>query len=190
MPISELLPLPPLAAAAAVLGLVGIPPLSTASRRTLGLSATVAPQSWELVVSAVLAVLVIVFVVWWQHRRLTRANELVTGPAWVQDWLGLETGVNVVIVRPITAVSVWCARFDDRIIAQVVGAVGAGGLRLSRIVDSRLERGFSGAVGAVAGGARKLAASAVRPQTGLVHQYYAQAIIIVVVLAAVFVLVR
>ncbi len=190
MPVSELLPLPGLAAAAAVLGVFGIPSFSAAWARTLGLPQPIVPAPWELVVSALLAVTVIVVVARWQHRRLEGANELLAEFGWLRDWLGLEAGINAIIVRPVTALSVWCARFDDRVIAHVGDALGAGAMRLSRFVDSRLERGLSGAVGAVAGGARKLAASAVRPQTGLIYQYYVQAIIILVVLAAVFVLVR
>lgn len=190
MPVSEVLPLPALATAAVVLALLGIPSVSAAWARLLGLPDPVAPAPWELVVSAAVAVAVIVVVAWWQRVRLARADELVAEAAGLRGWLGLEAGVNVVIVRPITALSGWCARFDDRILVRVVDAVGAGAVRVSHIVDSRLERGFGGAVGAVAGAVRKLAASAVRPQTGLIHQYYAQAIIVMVVLSAVLVLVR
>lgn len=190
MPISELLPLPPLAAVGAGLGILAIPSLSTAWSKTLRVSNSGAPQPWELVVSSAVAVAVIVLVAWWQNHRLLRTNTLVSGPVWLQDWPGLETAVRVTVIRPIGALARWCARFDDRVIAGVVDAVGTGAWRLSRTVDSRLERGFSGAVVAVGAGTRKLAASAVRPQTGLIYQYYAQAIIIMVVLAAVFVLVR
>lgn len=190
MPVSELLPLPPLAVVAAGIGILGIAPFSATWLNTLGLVASDGPQPWELVVSASLAVVVIVLVYRWQNRRLVRTNELITGGTWLRDWLGLEAAANMVIVRPIITLAEWCARFDDGVIARTVDAVGAGVPRLSRLVDIRFERGFSGAVGTVATGARRLAASAVRPQTGLLHQYYVQAIAIMIVLAAVFVLVR
>ncbi|MFW6204947.1 MAG: hypothetical protein ACOC96_08230, partial [Actinomycetota bacterium] len=51
------------------------------------------------------------------------------------------------------------------------------------------EAGVDGAVRALARGARRLGSLARTPQTGMLHQYYAQTAVAVVVLAAAFVLV-
>jgi NADH-quinone oxidoreductase subunit L len=190
LPLSELLPLPPRAGAAAVLGILALPPVSAAWQSVLGLGAARVPQPWELVVSAALAVAVIVITAWLQNRRLARSNALVAAPRWFGDWLDLEAAARVFVVRPITNLSELSARFDDRVIAGAVSALAAGTLRLSRATDARLETALAGSVDAVARATRRLATRAVRPQTGFVYQYYAQAIVAMVVLAAVFVFVR
>jgi NADH:ubiquinone oxidoreductase subunit 5 (subunit L)/multisubunit Na+/H+ antiporter MnhA subunit len=190
IPVSELLPLPALAIAATVLGVLGVPPLAAAWSRTLGTPDAPTSPPWEFAMSATLAVTVIVLVVWWQHRRLTRSDELVADTAWLRDWLKMEAGIDVIVVRPIRALSAWCSRFDDRVLSQAVTTVGSAVLRLSRVVNARLEWAIAAAVAFVADGARRLATAAVRPQTGLLHQYYDQAIVGMAVLVAVFILMR
>lgn len=189
-PIAELLPLPVLAAAAAGLGVFALPSPADGWQRLLGRPVSEAPAAWELAVSAMLAVAVVVAVGWLQWRRLGRSAELISGPGWLRDWLGLEKAATVVIVRPIMAFAQSCARFDDRVIAGGIEAAGPRVVQFSQWVEARIERGFMDAVGGIAEGARKLAVSARRPQSGMIHQYYAQAIVVMVVFAAVFVLVR
>jgi NADH-quinone oxidoreductase subunit L len=190
IPIAELLPLPVLAAAAAGLGVFALPPLAESWQSLLGNPVPSAPAAWELALSAVLAVAVFVAMGWLQWRRLIRSDTLISGPGWLQDWLGLEKATNAVIVRPTMALAQSCARFDDRVIARGIELAGAGVVQFSLWVEARIERGFDDAVSGIAGSARKLAVSARRPQTGMVHQYYAQAIVILVAFAVVLVLVR
>lgn len=190
IPIAELLPLPVLAAAAAGLGVFAIPPLAEGWQSLLGNPVPNAPMAWEIAVSTVLAVTVLVAVGWVQWRRLIQSNTLISGPGWLQNWLGLEKAANAVIVRPTMALAQFCARFDDRVIARGIDASGSGSVQFSLWVEARIERGFEDAVRGVASNARKLAAAARRPQTGMVHQYYAQAIVILVAIAVVLVLVR
>lgn len=81
-------------------------------------------------------------------------------PAWLRGWLGLEAAAHAVVVRPVLALADVLARFDD-------GALHGGAVR------------------GVATGARRLGQLARRPQTGQLHQYYAQ---VAAVLAAAVVL--
>ncbi|KOX10279.1 NADH dehydrogenase [Nocardiopsis sp. NRRL B-16309] len=135
---------------------------------------------------------------------------------WAGDWLGLERLVRGVVVRPAMALARALAAVDDRVIAVgartgaesvlttarglssfddrvVAGAVRAGarlGLAAADTIRDRVEAAADRSVGAVASAARTAAAWALRPQTGLLHQYYAQAVVAILVLATVFVLMR
>ncbi|HJU01075.1 MAG TPA: NADH-quinone oxidoreductase subunit L, partial [Actinomycetes bacterium] len=64
------------------------------------------------------------------------------------------------------------------------------GRAAARLTDARLEWSVDGAVRAVAAGARRLGALARRPQTGQLHQYYAQAAVALATLAILLILVR
>jgi NADH-quinone oxidoreductase subunit L len=188
--VAELLPLPVLAAAAAGLGVLAIPALAGRWQGLLQSPKPEGPAYWELGLSALLAAAVLAVVVWLQTARLAQSGKLMIGADWLSDWLGLERFFRATIVRPTVALAKWCARFDDRVIAGGVDAAAMVTLRSSRIVEARLERGVAGGVSAIVGSIRRLAVSARRPQTGLIHQYYAQSIVIMVALAAVFVLAR
>lgn len=188
--VAELLPLPVLAAAAAGLGVLAIPALAGKWQGLLQSPKPQGPAYWELALSALLAAAVLAVVVWMQTGRLAQSGMLIIGADWLSDWLGLERFFRATIVRPTVALAKGCARFDDKVIAGGVDAAAMMTLRFSRIVEARLERGVAGGVSAIAGSVRRLAVSARRPQTGLIHQYYAQSIVIMVALAAVFVLAR
>ncbi|MBA8824891.1 hypothetical protein FHX42_002238 [Saccharopolyspora lacisalsi] len=82
------------------------------------------------------------------------------------------------------------AAFDDRVLDRVVMAVPAAGMWLARLVDRGAETPVDGVVRLVAQGARGLGTLARRPQTGQLHQYYAQATAALVVLALFLVFVR
>jgi NADH-quinone oxidoreductase subunit L len=94
------------------------------------------------------------------------------------------------VVRPALDLSRALARFDDRVIDGAVRGISAGVLGSAQLADRRGESAVSGVVGAVAACARDLGRLARRPQTGLVHQYYAQAVAVLAVLAVVVLLVR
>ncbi|WP_304450645.1 NADH-quinone oxidoreductase subunit L [Nocardiopsis sp. YSL2] len=135
---------------------------------------------------------------------------------WAADWLDLERLVLGGVVRPAMALARSLAAFDDRVVAGgaragaelgltaarglaafddrvVAGGVRAGahlGLTAADAVRDRVETTADRSVGAVASAARTAAAWALRPQTGLLHQYYVQALVAILVLATVFVLMR
>jgi NADH-quinone oxidoreductase subunit L len=164
-------PLVVLAALAATLGVLAWP-----------LAVEPAPAGWELVVSVVLAVLA-VLVTWRLGHRLP-------APAPLAEWLGLERAARVAVVRPTLALAHTLARFDDRVLDRAVTAAAAGTVALARALDRRGEWSVDGAVRAIASAARALARLARRPQTGQVHQYYAQAAGALALLALFLVVVR
>jgi hypothetical protein len=159
----------------------------------------------ELAGSAVLALAMLTLVA----VALRRRRPL---PSWAVNWLGLERAVHVVVVRPTLALSETLARFDDgfldRGLLRMARTAVASARRLGQFDDTRLDgaveaiaragtvagaraadadvRGVDGAVEGVARQLRRLGTLARRPQTGQIHQYYAQ---IAIVLAAVFVLI-
>ncbi|MGQ0483522.1 MAG: NADH-quinone oxidoreductase subunit 5 family protein [Pseudonocardia sp.] len=163
-------PLVALAGAAAGAGLLTVP-----------LTVEPAPAGWELTVSAVLAV-VAVAVAW-------RLTERLPVPRPLADWLGLERAARLVVVRPTFGLARVLARFDDEVLDRGVATLAGGTLAAAALLHRRAEPFVDGAVGGVATGARALGRSARRPQTGQIHQYYAQACVGVAALALLTVLV-
>jgi NADH-quinone oxidoreductase subunit L len=168
-------PLVVLALLAASLGL--LPLLTTGS-----LAVRTAPAVWELAVSALLAVLAVALT--W------RFAERLPAPAPLRGWLGLEGAARVLLVRPTLALARAAARFDDRVIDRGVDSAARGVVGAARLLDRRGELSVDGAVRVIAAGARSLGRLARRPQTGQIHQYYAQAAAAFVVLALVLIAVR
>jgi NADH-quinone oxidoreductase subunit L len=180
-------PLVALAALAAGLGALGLPPVVAALERTVGAEGEPAPAAWELALSAVLAVGAVLLV------RCRRGRLPVPSPSaerWLVQWLRLEDLARAVLLRPTMALARALARFDDRFIDGVVRGAAATGQVAARLADLRLEWTVDGAVRAIAAGARWLGAMARRPQTGQLHNYYAQAAVGLGVLALILVLVR
>jgi NADH-quinone oxidoreductase subunit L len=131
-------------------------------------------------------------------------------------WLGLERAVHAAVVRPVLGLARALARFDDRVLDRGVtalpGAVRALSRALATVDDRGLDRAVdgtarrtraaadllerrgelsvNGVVAAVAAGSRALGRLARRPQTGLIHQYYAQAAGALALLALLVVVVR
>ncbi len=165
----------PLAAGAAVLGLLVWPPVGEALRRAVGEVGAPRPGFGELVLSAAIGV---GFVLAVARLRLPE-------PRWGLSWLGLEATARVVVVRPVLWLAGQLARFDDRVLDRGVEAAGRGTLRAARAAAAGDDGGIDRAVAGVAAGARWLGSLARRTQTGQLHQYYVQA---AVVLGAVLVL--
>ncbi len=159
----EQAPLVVLAAGAAVLGVLALPPVGDALQRGLGVPAEPSAGPAELALSAVLALVVLAAVARW------RAPE----PAWALDWLKLEPLTDAVVVRPVLALAESLARFDDHVLDAGVTRVARGGLALGRLAG-RTDVAVDAAVAAVAAGTRRLGSLARRPQTGQLHQYYLQ----------------
>ncbi len=141
------------------------------------------PPTWELVLSAVLAIGAAAGTWRW-------ADRLSAAPAALRDWLGLERAAATLVVTPTMALARALAAFDDRVVHRAVLAVPAAGLRLARLADRRAALSVSGALEVIVSGSRRLGRLARRPQTGQLHQYYAQAAVGLAVLAILVVVVR
>jgi NADH:ubiquinone oxidoreductase subunit 5 (subunit L)/multisubunit Na+/H+ antiporter MnhA subunit len=162
---------------------VALPPLA-AGAVMLGVPAFAGVAWWELVVSGVLALLVTGLTA----RAVSRRD--LPAPAPLLDWLGLEKFANTLVARPTLALANGLARFDDKAVAGTVRATAAVGTAFARLVDRRVEWSVDGAVRLVAQGFRVLGRLARRPQTGQVHHYYAQAVVVLAALAVLLLLVR
>ncbi|GAA2144735.1 NADH-quinone oxidoreductase subunit 5 family protein [Actinomadura napierensis] len=169
------IPLIVLAVAACVLGVLGARGVAEA----LGIPGETRVSVLDLVLSGVLVVVAIVVV---------RFARTVPAPAWAADWLFLERAARAGIVRPVFAAARSLARFDDRVVDGAVRALARAGLRTAGLAGRGAELRVDGLVDGVGRGARRLAGLARRPQTGLVHTYYAQAAVLLAVLVVVAVL--
>ncbi|MEC3974411.1 NADH-quinone oxidoreductase subunit 5 family protein [Amycolatopsis sp. H20-H5] len=184
VPVAMAIPMIVLAVAAAVLGLVWLPT-----------EATVA----ELVLSGALALVVLGAVTWWIHSGRTVPDGVLR--RWFANWLGLEWLARRLVAVPVYALARGLATVDgatERAALRGTGVVGraaaevrerrvsvdglvdavmrwtARSAKLGRGVDDRL---VDRAVNAVAVGTGWLGRIARRPQTGMSHQYYAQAVV-------------
>ncbi|MEH0844805.1 proton-conducting transporter membrane subunit [Micromonospora sp. CPCC 205711] len=170
-------PLVILAVGAAYAGLLALPPVGAVLARAVGQPGGFHASAVELAVSAVLALAVLLLV----------ANRRVPEPRWALRWLGLEAAVRVLVVRPTLRCAEALARFDDHFLDRGVELVSAGALRLAGRTGRIDDQWLDGTVERLAAGARRLGQLARRPQTGQLHQYYLQAVVVLV--AAVVVLV-
>ncbi len=177
-------PLCVLAAGAALGGALVLPPLVEPVRRTLGAEGEPVSSTWELLLSGGLAVVAVLAVFRFGVPLSRRAR------AAAEAWLGLERAVHLAVVRPTLALARTAGAFDDRVLARGMWLTGPGGRRLAGLAEGGLERGLLGLVGGVVHGTARLGTLARRPQTGLVHQYYAQAATVLGALALLFALVR
>jgi NADH-quinone oxidoreductase subunit L len=168
-------PLPVLAAAAALLGIGGLPVLAERFSRLVGGPAVPAPTWFELAASGLIAVAGVVAAASW--KRSSREIGVLA------DWLHLERVARVAVARPVGRLAVGLARFDDRVVDGGVRAAAATGAALGRLASLRVEVSIDAVVRGVAGGARALGRWAPRPQTGQLHHYYAQAAVALGVLA-------
>ena len=169
---------PPLVGLAVLAAGLGVLPLVTSG----SLAVTPPPAGWEMALSAVLAVAAVA-VAW-------RAAAEIGAPSPLAVWLGVERAAHTVLVRPTLALARLLARFDDHVLDRSVEAAARATGAAARGLDRRGELSVDGAVRAVAAGARALGRLARRPQTGQIHQYYAQAAVALAVLALVVIVVR
>ncbi|TQJ91282.1 NADH-quinone oxidoreductase subunit L [Streptomyces sp. SLBN-31] len=176
-----------LALGAAVLGVLALPAVADALRSALGVPGEPSPRPWELGLSAGVALAATGLAWWWQPR---------TGPAtgavgrWAAGWLCLERAAHAVVVRPVFALARALAAFDDGVVDGTVRQVARGGLTAARLAGRVDDGGVDALVRSVAAGARSLGRWARLPQTGLLHQYYAQVAVGFAVLTLIVLLVR
>jgi hypothetical protein len=137
------------------------------------------PATWLIVLSGALALVTV---------GAVRIARRVPSPAWAVEWLYLERAAGAAVVRPTFAVARALARFDDRIVDGAVRGVARSGRWAAGLTGRRIEIRVDGLVGGVGRAAQGLAALARRPQTGQVHLYFAQAAVVLAVLAVIAVL--
>lgn len=167
-----------LAVVGAVLGVQALP--GVADRYTASFGGTAAlPSRGGLALSAALAVAVLV-VALRLRGALPRAGSRLWGP--LTDWLGLEAAAHAVVLRPTLVLARALARADDRLLDRAVEGTATLAVRAAGTALRGDTRFVDGGVRAVAGAARRLGAAARRPQTGQVHQYYAQVAVALTVL--------
>lgn len=179
----ERIPLVVLATGAALLGILALPPVSEPLKAMLGEAGTATPGVIELAGSAVLALAMLALVAIALRRGVPQ-------PAWAVNWLGLEKAVHVAIVRPTLVLSEALARFGDNILDRGLHRTARAGIVAASGAARADERGVDGAVEGLARQLRGLGTLARRPQTGRIHQYYAQITIALAVVFALILLVR
>jgi len=163
-------PLVLLAIGAAVLGLLTLGPTGGAVGRALDGPDVVTPGLVELLASAALAILVVLLIFRWSPPE----------PRWAVGWLGLETAATALVVTPTLRLADALARFDDRVLDRGVNAISAATLRTADRAGRLDDRRVDGAVQWVTAQVRQLGALARRPQTGQLHQYYLQAVVVLI----------
>jgi NADH:ubiquinone oxidoreductase subunit 5 (subunit L)/multisubunit Na+/H+ antiporter MnhA subunit len=173
-------PLVLLAAAAVILGVLALPGPSHELRHALGALDEPSPQGWQLAASAAAALAAAALTWRWGATRVRLPAAL---RGWLTRWWDLERVAHSLVVRPTLALARALATFDDRIIDGAVRYATHGGLRLARTAGRVDDLGIDAVVAAIAAGTRRLGTLARRPQTGLVHQYYAQVAVALAVLA-------
>lgn len=173
-----LAPLPVLAAAAALLGIGGVPGPARRFAQLLGAGEPVEPGWAQLVASGVIAIAGVAgAAAWFRTRSLPESRGMLA------EWLRLERLAYLIFVVPTGRLACDLARFDDRVVDGGVRAAAATGAALARLADLHIEVSIEAVVRGVSGGARALGRLARRPQTGQLHHYYAQAAFALGVLA-------
>lgn len=169
-----------LAVGAAGAGVLALPPIGTAFAGLLDSAQTPSPTLVGLAGSGLLAVVVVVIVVRWG----------VPETHWAAAWLGLERGAHALVVRPTFKLAHVLAHFDDQVLDRAVEGAGTAAVRLAQRAARIDVRGIDAAVEAVATRVRRLAELARRPQSGLLHQYYLVAVVLLVASVLLLVTVR
>ncbi|PZF86067.1 proton-conducting transporter transmembrane domain-containing protein [Jiangella anatolica] len=156
-----------LAVAAVGLGVLAVPEVAHAFEDVLDVGSQPTPSAAELALSGGLAVAVLALTVL-RPGLVNRLSGSVLLP-----WAGLS---RLLSPQPVLAVARAAAAIDDRVIDRAVLAIAAGVRRAATAIGRADDDGVDGAVRSVAAATRRAGAAARRPQTGLLHQYYAQAV--------------
>jgi NADH-quinone oxidoreductase subunit L len=173
-------PLVVLAAGAALLGVLALPPVSAVVRDAVGGDGGPQPGPVELAASAALALVVVGAVLRWG----------VPEPRWATGWLGADRAVRAVVVAPVLGLSAALARFDDRVLDRAVTGAARGGLAAARAAARVDDGGVDAAVRGLAAATRRLAELIRRPQSGQLHHYYLQAAAVLAAAVALLLVVR
>ncbi|WP_336031572.1 proton-conducting transporter transmembrane domain-containing protein [Geodermatophilus sp. FMUSA9-8] len=174
-----------LAAAAAGLGVLALPPVAEALRTSLGAEGDPVPGLGDLLLSGGLAVAALGLTVALVRTRPSVIRALDRSP--LGSWAGLR---GLLSPRPALAVARALAAVDDRVIDGAVRGVATGARRIAAGAARADASVVDGAVRATARTFARAGEAARRPQTGLLHQYYVQAVVGLGVLLALLLVVR
>lgn len=159
-----------LAAFAAGLGALALPPVAEPLKELVGAAGEPSPTAGELLLSGLLAVLALGATVGLLRSRPGVVAALDRGP--MARWAGLG---RLLSGRPALAVAHAAAAVDERGIDRAVRGTAHGVARAARLLARADARLVDGGVRGIARAFRRAGDAARRPQTGLLHQYYAQA---------------
>ncbi len=180
-------PLVVLALLAAVVGVLALPAIAEPLGQALGTVGDPSPTGWELALSAVAALAASAAAWAWGTRPVPVPR---AAWSWLTGWLRLEEASRFLLAGPVLALAKALAAFDDQVLDRAVDGMARTAIRLAaataRIDDGGVDRLIVG----IGQAARSLGQLARRPQTGQLHSYYAQAAVMLVVLALILVLVR
>src|SRR5680860_200773 len=181
VPRTTLAPAVALASLGAGLGIVAVPAVAESLRALLAAESQPAPTAFDLAFGATVAVAVAAVAMRWPGALArTERTPLVA-------WAGLP---RLLTARPLLVVAERLARWDDTVIDRAAVGLATLTARAAAHAARRDVSGVDGAVRATARGMVRLGAASRRPQTGLLHQYYAQAVAGLAVLFAVLLIVR
>ncbi|MCI4042428.1 proton-conducting transporter membrane subunit [Streptomyces sp. TRM75563] len=207
-------PLAVLALACVALSAPAFGPMGAAVSRVLDAADQPSPKMWEWLLSAALTLGAAGAAWGWGNRGAPLPSAF---SRFFGDWLHMGRAAHLVLVRPVLTLAHAASRFDDRVLdAAVRGAgreaagalahaasrfddrvldaavrgAGRGAVGLAHWSNRRLEAGVADSMKGVASAFRSLGRLARRPQTGQLHQYLAQVVAALTVLALVFVLVK
>lgn len=175
----ERAPLVVLTAGAVLLGLQALPPIAETYRDAVGSPSETTPGLLELTVSGAVALLGLGLAVAWRRPLPARS--------FAGSWLRLEDAAHLLVVRPTLALARGCAAADDTLHRLVLGVPAVTRAFAGRVRRAD-ETGIDGSVQGIARSARRLGGLARRPQTGQLHQYYAQTVVGLAVALAVLLL--
>ncbi len=180
------LALVPLAVGAVVLGVLALPPLAGRVGRLVGASVR-EPGAVELLVSALVAAAAFAVTLVLTRRRAD------AGRAWPEalvDWLFLERITHAGVVNPVVRLADLLARVDDTVLDRGVSGAARSTVRLARSSARADDVVIDGGVRGLAAGTRSMGRFLQRPQTGQLHQYYLQALLVLGLAVLVLVIVR
>lgn len=178
IPTTAIWPLTVLAVGAATLGLLALPGLDTWFRHTLGASTQPQSTPWELIASAVLAVIAALIV--FRYR-------LPVVP-WAAGWFGMERVAMRTVGWPTDTLAGALARFDDHLDGVIDAAPRI--LDHAAAVTRSADDGVDHAVGHVVRATRTAGRLARRSQSGRIADYYAAGAVITVVFVILLIVVR
>ncbi|NEK87930.1 NADH-quinone oxidoreductase subunit L [Blastococcus saxobsidens] len=187
-----------LAVFAAGLGVLALPAVAEQLKAVLDVEGEPSPGLGELLLSGALALVALGLTVAVLRARPALTQRLDRSP--LASWAGLR---RLLSPRPAMAVARTLAVIDDMLIDRTVMGVAVGAGRIAGMAARADENVLDGAVSGVAAATRRTAAGSARidtgvvdglvramarafrragsaarcPQTGLLHQYYAQAVV-------------
>ena len=187
VPLLSRVALVPLAVGAVLLGVLALPPLAARVHDLVGGWAP-EPGAVELLVSALVAGGA--FAATLLLTRRGRVAGRTIWPAALVDWLFLERLTHLVVVRPVDRLAALLARADDELLDRAVWASARWTVRVASASEHADDGVIDAGVRRLTTGTRDLGRLLQRSQTGQLHQYYLQALLVLGVSVLVLVLVR